>query len=40
MFYLTVTELIPRAEERQYQQSGAGSIASGFMLVFVLSRFL
>jgi ZIP family zinc transporter len=40
MFYLTVTDLIPEAEERHYQQSAAVSIAVGFMLIFILSGFL
>jgi zinc transporter, ZIP family len=37
MFYLTVTDLIPEAEERHYQQSAAVAIAVGFMLIFILS---
>lgn len=40
MFYLTVTDLVPEGEERQYQQSAALSMGVGFMLVFVLARFL
>jgi zinc transporter, ZIP family len=40
MFYLTVTDLIPEAEERHYQQSAAVAIAVGFMLIFILSGFL
>lgn len=40
MFYLVVTDLVPEAEERQYQQSAALSIGLGFLLMFVLSRFL
>lgn len=40
MFYLVVTDLIPQAEERQYQQSAAVALAAGFMFVFVLSSFL
>ncbi|HXH11899.1 MAG TPA: ZIP family metal transporter [Alphaproteobacteria bacterium] len=40
MFYLTVTDLVPQAEERHYQQSAAASIAAGFMLIFMLSGFL
>ncbi len=37
MFYLTVTDLVPEAEERQYQQAGAVATGAGFMLIFVLS---
>jgi zinc transporter, ZIP family len=40
MFYLTITDLVPEAEERHYQQSAAVSIAVGFMLIFILSGFL
>jgi zinc transporter, ZIP family len=40
MFYLTVTDLVPQAEERHYQQSAAISIAAGFMVIFILSGFL
>ena len=40
MFYLTITDLLPEAEERHYQQSAAMSIAVGFMLIFMLSGFL
>jgi ZIP family zinc transporter len=40
MFYLTITDLVPQAEERHYQQSAALSIASGFIFIFTLSRFL
>jgi ZIP family zinc transporter len=40
MFYLTVTDLVPQAEKRHYQQSAAISIAAGFILIFILSRFL
>jgi zinc transporter, ZIP family len=36
----TVTDLIPEAEERHYQQSAAVAIAVGFMLIFILSGFL
>ena len=39
MFYLTVTDLVPEAEEHQYQQSSALSIAGGFIIIFILSRF-
>ena len=38
MFYLTVTDLIPEAEERQYQQLAAVAMAAGFMLILALSR--
>ena len=40
MFYLVVTDLLPEAEERQYQQSAALSLCGGFLLMFVLSQFL
>jgi ZIP family zinc transporter len=39
MFYLTVTDLVPQAEERHYQQSAAISTGAGFMTIFVLSSF-
>jgi ZIP family zinc transporter len=38
MFYLTVTDLIPEAEEHQYQESAAISVAAGFLTIFVLSE--
>jgi ZIP family zinc transporter len=40
LFYLTITDLVPQAEERHYQQSAALSMAAGFMFIFILSRFL
>ena len=40
MLYLTISDLIPDAEERHYQQSSALALASGFILVFILSQFL
>jgi ZIP family zinc transporter len=40
MFYLTISDLVPEAEERHYQQSAAISTAVGFMTIFVLSSFL
>ena len=39
MFYLTITDLVPQAEERHYQQSGAVATAAGFATIFVLSTF-
>lgn len=39
MFYLTVTDLVPEAEERHYQQSAAIAMTAGFMTVFILSSF-
>lgn len=39
MFYLTITDLVPEAEERQYQQSAALAIGAGFMAIFALSHF-
>jgi ZIP family zinc transporter len=38
MFYLTVSDLIPDAEERQYEQSAALATAAGFLVIFVLSN--
>jgi len=40
MFYLTVTDLVPQAEERQYQQAGAIAMGAGFMAMFVMSYFM
>jgi zinc transporter, ZIP family len=37
MFYLTVTNLVPQAEERQYQQVPAITMGCGFILIFALS---
>jgi ZIP family zinc transporter len=39
MFYLTVTDLLPEAEERHYQQSAALAVSAGFMTVFILGQF-
>jgi zinc transporter, ZIP family len=39
MFYLTVTDLVPEAEERQYQQLSAIAMGIGFMTIFALSTF-
>jgi ZIP family zinc transporter len=38
MFYLTVTDLVPEAEERHYQQSAAMAIGMGFVAIFALSN--
>jgi ZIP family zinc transporter len=40
MFYLTITDLVPEAEEHQYQQLSAVATAGGFMALFALSTFL
>jgi ZIP family zinc transporter len=40
MFYLTVTDLIPEAEEHQYQQSAAIAVAAGFLTILVLSEMI
>ncbi len=40
MFYLTVTDLVPAAEEHHYQQSAALAMAGGFIIMFTLSRFV
>ena len=39
MFYLTVTDLVPRAEERQYQQIPAITMGVSLMIIFALSEF-
>jgi hypothetical protein len=39
MFSLTITDLVPQAEKRQYQQPGAIAVAPGFLTIFVLSTF-
>jgi zinc transporter, ZIP family len=39
LFYLTVTDLVPEAEERQYQQLPAISMGIGFIAIFALSTF-
>jgi ZIP family zinc transporter len=38
MLYLTVTDLVPEAEERQYQQSAALALGCGFLLSLVLAK--
>ncbi|MEX2599100.1 MAG: ZIP family metal transporter [Dehalococcoidia bacterium] len=38
MLYLTVTDLIPEAERRHYQQSAAIALALGFLVVLVLTE--
>jgi ZIP family zinc transporter len=38
MFYLTMTDLVPQAEEHHYQQSAAIAAGAGFMTIFVLSN--
>lgn len=37
MFYLTITDLVPKAEEHQFQQSAALAVAAGFLLMFSLA---
>lgn len=39
IFYLTMTDLVPEAEERQYQQLPAIAMGIGFMSIFALSTF-
>jgi ZIP family zinc transporter len=39
MLYLTVTDLLPEAEERHYQQSAALALAAGFVIIFALGQF-
>jgi zinc transporter, ZIP family len=38
MLYLTVTDLVPEAETRQYQQSAALALGCGFLLSLVMAR--
>ncbi len=38
MFYLTVTDLIPEAEEHHYLQSAAIAVAAGFLVLLFLSE--
>jgi ZIP family zinc transporter len=38
MFYLTITELVPESEKRQYQESAALSIMAGFVLIFIVAQ--
>jgi ZIP family zinc transporter len=40
MLYLTVTDLIPEAEDHSYQESGAISLAAGFLAIFILSTLM
>ena len=40
MLYLTVTDLVPEAEERQYQQVPGLAMGAGFICIFTLSTFL
>jgi len=40
MFYLTVTDLVPEAEEHHYQQSSAIAIAAGFLTILVFSELM
>jgi zinc transporter, ZIP family len=37
MFYLTITDLLPEAEERHYQQSAGIAAGTGFIIILVLS---
>ena len=37
MFYLTVTDLLPRSAKTQFQQSAALAAATGFLLMFAIS---
>jgi zinc transporter, ZIP family len=39
MFYLTITDLVPEAEERHYQQSAALAIGAGFVTILALGHF-
>jgi ZIP family zinc transporter len=39
MFYLTITDLLPKSERAQYQQSAALAVAVGFLVIFVLSSY-
>lgn len=37
MFYLVITDLVPQAEERHFQQSAAIATAAGLLVIFILS---
>lgn len=37
MFYLTVTDLLPKSEKTQFRQSAGLATAAGFLLMFMLS---
>jgi zinc transporter, ZIP family len=39
MFYLTITDLLPEAEERHYQQSAALAASAGFIAIYTLGQF-
>lgn len=38
MFYLTITDLVPPAEQWHYQQSAAVACAVGFLIIYLLSQ--
>ena len=38
MFYLTMTELVPEAEDHQFQESSAIAAAAGLLVIFALSQ--
>lgn len=40
MFYLTVTDLVPKAESHHFQQSAAIATGAGFLIVMVLSELM
>lgn len=40
MFYLTVTDLLPEAEERQYQQFAGIAVGAGFLVILALSALM
>jgi zinc transporter, ZIP family len=40
MFYLTITNLVPESEERQYQQSAALAAAAGFLASLALAKLM
>jgi ZIP family zinc transporter len=40
MLYLTITDLVPEAEDHAYQESGAISLAVGFLTIFILSTLM
>lgn len=40
MLYLTVTDLVPSAQARHYQQSSALATAAGFLVILILTEFI
>jgi len=40
MFYLTVTDMVPEAEDHHYQESSAIAICAGFLTILILSELM